>query len=396
MVEHHLSSVLPPEAPKPLPEASCPVRYPVAAEEYQISVCLRRLNHYYDAGEFRKQVLFDIGFDLWPGEISIMTGPSGSGKTTLLSLIGALRSVQEGSVQIQGHELRGLSNRERVDVRRNIGFIFQAHNLFESLTGLQNVRMALELRPYKRHEKQQLARDILVKLGLAHRLHAKPHAMSGGERQRVAIARALVNRPKLILADEPTAALDPATTRDVVTLLHHCAKAERVTVIMVTHDNRLLDVADRIMNLVDGRIVSNVVVEASVTICEFLVQCPVFSRLTPSVLSSMADKMTHERYPADTVILRQGEEGDKFYVVRQGTVAIRSGDGPLEHVLAVLGQGEVFGEAALLTGYPRNATGQAIEDVALYVLGQDDFRAALDASMTFKPKFPWQNRRRVQ
>jgi putative ABC transport system ATP-binding protein len=223
-------------------------------EDYAVQV--RSLNYFFGGGELRKQVLFDINLDLSGGHIVIMTGPSGSGKTTLLTLIGALRSAHAGSLKVMGQELVGLGNRRLVEIRRNIGFIFQAHNLFESLTAAQNVEMAVELTGNFRNKRQQ-AVAILEKVGLGDRVDYKPHALSGGQKQRVAIARALVNQPRLILADEPTAALDKKSGRDVVTLLQGLAREENCTILMVTHDNRILDVADRIINLVDGRLESD-------------------------------------------------------------------------------------------------------------------------------------------
>ncbi|MEL6400045.1 MAG: DevA family ABC transporter ATP-binding protein [Cyanobacteria bacterium J06626_4] len=220
------------------------------------AVQIRHLNYFFGTGELRKQVLFDINLDLPRGQIVIMTGPSGSGKTTLLTLIGALRTLHAGSLQVLGQELMGLSSRKLVGVRRNIGFIFQAHNLFESLTATQNVEMAVELQP-QFHAKRTQATEILGQLGLDNRVDYKPESLSGGQKQRVAIARALVNQPPLILADEPTAALDKKSGRDVVTLMQKLAKEDNRTILMVTHDNRILDVADRIINLVDGYLESD-------------------------------------------------------------------------------------------------------------------------------------------
>lgn len=220
------------------------------------AVQVKNLDFYFGRGDLSKQVLYDINLTLPPGQIVIMTGPSGSGKTTLLTLIGALRSLHVGSLKVLGQELVGLSNRSLVSVRRNIGFIFQAHNLFESLTAAQNVEMAVELTGKFRNKRAQ-AVDILSKVGLAERVDYKPQSLSGGQKQRVAVARALVNQPQLILADEPTAALDKKSGRDVVSLMQHLAKEEGRTILMVTHDNRILDMADRIINLVDGRLESD-------------------------------------------------------------------------------------------------------------------------------------------
>jgi len=227
-----------------------------AEKESPLAIKIEHLNFFFGASDLRKQVLFDISLDLPKGQIVILTGPSGSGKTTLLTLIGALRTLQEGSLNVLGHELVGLSNRELIGVRRNIGFIFQAHNLFESLTASQNVEMSVELTG-RLGDKREQAAAMLTTLGLAERVHYKPNALSGGQKQRVAIARALVNQPKIILADEPTAALDKASGRDVVNLMRQLCKEQGSTVLMVTHDNRILDVADRIINLVDGRLESD-------------------------------------------------------------------------------------------------------------------------------------------
>ena len=217
------------------------------------AVQIRQLNYFFGQGDLRKQVLYDINLELPKGQIVIMTGPSGSGKTTLLTLIGALRTVQEGSLQVLNQEIVGLSRSALVGVRRNIGFIFQAHNLFESLTAAQNVEMAVELLD-DWGDKRQKAIAMLTQLGLGERVDYKPSALSGGQKQRVAIARALVNQPQLVLADEPTAALDKQSGREVVTLMQDLAKNKGKTILMVTHDNRILDVADRIITLVDGRL----------------------------------------------------------------------------------------------------------------------------------------------
>ncbi|MEA5465341.1 ATP-binding cassette domain-containing protein [Leptothoe sp. PORK10 BA2] len=235
---------------KPQPQST------VAPPRDDLAVHIQNLNYFFGEGDLSKQVLFDISLELFKGQIVILTGPSGSGKTTLLTLAGALRRLQDGSLQVLGNELVGLGDRALVTVRRNIGFIFQSHNLFESLTASQNVEMAVELTGNFSSKRDQ-AVTMLSTLGLADRVDYKPKSLSGGQKQRVAIARALVNHPKLILADEPTAALDKKSGRDVVTYLHNLSREEGCTVLMVTHDNRILDVADRIINLVDGRLESD-------------------------------------------------------------------------------------------------------------------------------------------
>ncbi|MGB3419451.1 MAG: DevA family ABC transporter ATP-binding protein [Dolichospermum sp.] len=219
------------------------------------SIKIEDLNHFYGEKELTKQVLFDINLEIKPGEIVILTGPSGSGKTTLLSLIGALRSVQNGSLQELNQELYGASEEQLVQIRRHIGYIFQAHNLLPFLTARENVQMSIEL-----HEniskKQAIAKSeaILKEVGLGERINYYPDNLSGGQKQRVAIARALVGHPSIVLADEPTAALDKKTGRDVVNLMQILAKEQHCTILLVTHDDRILDIADRVIHMEDGRL----------------------------------------------------------------------------------------------------------------------------------------------
>ncbi|KST69357.1 DevA family ABC transporter ATP-binding protein [Mastigocoleus testarum] len=221
-------------------------------------ICARDLNHYFGEGELRKQVLFDINLDIYPGEIVIMTGPSGSGKTTLLTLIGGLRSAQEGILKILGKDVCGASKQNLTKIRRQIGYIFQAHNLMTFLTAQENVRMSLELHDNMlTADMDAIANDMLQSVGLGNRANYYPENMSGGQKQRVAIARALVSQPKIILADEPTAALDKKSGRDVVELMQKLAKEQGCTILLVTHDNRILDIADRIVYMEDGYLQNN-------------------------------------------------------------------------------------------------------------------------------------------
>lgn len=221
-------------------------------------VVIKKLNHYFGQGTLRKQVLFDINLELLSGEIVILTGPSGCGKTTLLTLISSLRSVQEGSLKVLNRELNGATKKQLVELRRNIGYIFQAHNLLKCLTATQNVQMSLELHNgLTKQEIKNRAVGMLQAVGLGERVNYYPDNLSGGQKQRVAIARALVSHPKLVLADEPTAALDSKSGRDVVELMQRLAKEQGCTILMVTHDNRILDVADRIVNMEDGRLVKD-------------------------------------------------------------------------------------------------------------------------------------------
>jgi putative ABC transport system ATP-binding protein len=213
------------------------------------------LNHSFGKGELKKQILFDVSTEIQAGEIVIVTGPSGSGKTTMLTLVGALRSAQEGSVQILGEELRDARPKTLEKVRKQIGFIFQQHNLLGALTAVQNVELGLRASgKYKRPEMRRRARDMLVSVGLEERIHHKPDQLSGGQRQRVAIARALVSEPAMLLADEPTASLDKKSGREVVDHMKRLARENETTILLVTHDNRILDIADRIVHLEDGRL----------------------------------------------------------------------------------------------------------------------------------------------
>lgn len=219
-------------------------------------ISVRHLNHFFGRGALQKQTLFDINLDIYPGEIVLMTGPSGSGKTTLLTLICGLRSAQEGSLRVLGQEICGAKQSQLTQLRRQVGYIFQAHNLHGSLTAQQNVEMALQLHGHSTKERQIKAAEMLEAVGLGERVRYFPDDLSGGQKQRVAIARALVSHPKIVLADEPTAALDSKSGREVVTLMQQLAREQRCTILMVTHDNRIFDIADRIVQMEDGCLLS--------------------------------------------------------------------------------------------------------------------------------------------
>jgi putative ABC transport system ATP-binding protein len=218
-------------------------------------VSLRGVSYLY-SGVRRRQVLDDISVDIWPGEIVIVVGPSGSGKTTLLTLIGALRTVQSGSLRVLGRELFGASVKGLVEVRRKIGFIFQTHHLLDSLTAVENVHAALGALSYPRDKGRQESIAMLSAVGLGNKLDRLPGELSTGQCQRVAIARALVKRPKLVLADEPTASLDRASGRAAVELLRQLARRQGSAIVLVTHDSRILDLADRNLTLEDGKLTS--------------------------------------------------------------------------------------------------------------------------------------------
>jgi putative ABC transport system ATP-binding protein len=218
-------------------------------------ISISHLDHYFGGGTLQKQVLFDINLEINAGEIIIMTGPSGSGKTTLLTLCGGLRSAQSGSLKVLGTEMCGASAQQLTIARRHHGYIFQAHNLHESLTALQNVKMGLELHAeYSLQEMTDRSIKMLELVGLGDRANYYPDNLSGGQKQRVAIARALVSQPKILLADEPTAALDKQSGRDVVDLMQKLAQERGCTILLVTHDNRILDIADSIVYMEDGKL----------------------------------------------------------------------------------------------------------------------------------------------
>ena len=218
-------------------------------------IVVEGLDHAYGTGALRKQILFGISAEIPAGQIVIVTGPSGSGKTTFLTLVGALRSAQSGSVRVLGEELCNAESRTLERVRRQIGFIFQQHNLLEALTALENVelgvRVARRMNGAARHKR---AAEMLEAVGLVEHLHKRPEQLSGGQRQRVAIARALAAEPAMLLADEPTASLDKQSGREVVDRMQTLARQNGTTILLVTHDNRILDVADRIMHLEDGKV----------------------------------------------------------------------------------------------------------------------------------------------
>ncbi|MEH2063998.1 MAG: DevA family ABC transporter ATP-binding protein [Nostoc sp.] len=226
-------------------------------------ISIQNLDHHFGHGSLRKQVLCKINLEINAGEIILMTGPSGSGKTTLLTLVGGLRSTQSGSLRVLGRELCGASAEQLVQARRRNGYIFQAHNLHGSLTALQNVKMALELHKHLGLKKMQAkSAQMLEQVGLGNHLHYYVDKLSGGQKQRVAIARALVSHPRIILADEPTAALDSQSGRDIVNLMQKLAKEQGCTILMVTHDNRILDIADRLVDMEDGKLKSKVILPA--------------------------------------------------------------------------------------------------------------------------------------
>ncbi len=207
----------------------------------------------FGAGEGQVQVLKGVDLALRPGELTLLMGPSGSGKTTLLSILGCIMTPTNGHLRIAGNSTEGLTREQFAGLRRrHVGLVFQSYNLFPTLTALENVLLALDVRDAWFNPEAE-AKAALEAVGLSHRIHTYPAKLSGGEKQRVAIARALAGSPSVILADEPTAALDSENGQSVMALLSEVAKDPTRAVLAVTHDHRILSYADRIMKIEDGR-----------------------------------------------------------------------------------------------------------------------------------------------
>ncbi|MEM1146077.1 MAG: ATP-binding cassette domain-containing protein [Pseudomonadota bacterium] len=214
------------------------------------------LSFAHEKGDQAQQILQDVSLHISAGEVTVLTGPSGSGKSTLLTIVGGLRSAFEGSVSVLGTELIGASSATLVETRRRIGFVFQQHNLSDALTVAQNIQMGLQHSGGHRHsDAKERITEIATHLGIGEHLKKYPEQLSGGQQQRAGIARALVARPRLVLADEPTASLDKRTGESVMALFDELASAGGA-VVLVTHDKRILDQADRVLSLEDGKVVS--------------------------------------------------------------------------------------------------------------------------------------------
>ncbi|HEV8573377.1 MAG TPA: ABC transporter ATP-binding protein [Dehalococcoidia bacterium] len=222
--------------------------------EPEVILAVRGLTRTFGSGRAIVHAVDGIDLSVSRGELVLIMGPSGSGKTTLLTLIGGLLRPSSGTVIVNGLEITRLNERRLTKFRRHyLGFVFQSFNLLESLNARENVEVTLNFAGVGGRKAQKRATALLTDLGMADRLRAKPHTLSGGERQRVSIARALANDPQLILADEPTANLDSRHGHEVVELLHDIAKAQQRTIVIVSHDHRIRDVADRVLWLQDGR-----------------------------------------------------------------------------------------------------------------------------------------------
>jgi putative ABC transport system ATP-binding protein len=376
-----------------MPIAEIPFALATAPPGAEVAVRIRRLNHFFfkDRGQAKDHVLKDLDLEFARGEVVILTGPSGCGKTTLLTLIGGLRSLQgDSKVNVFGRELSNLNSRQLQEVRYGIGFIFQRHNLLTSLTAYQNVKMAMDLRGIPAADADARIRELmellLLKDAEKDRTHFLPKKLSGGQCQRVAIARALANRPNLVLADEPTAALDERSSQIVFDELKRLAHEHGATIVIVTHDDRILAGADRIVSLRRGKIASNLPVAEAKGILKFLNESGFFGPQTLMTLADVIGRMSRADYADGEVIIRQGKMGDRMFLIRSGTVDVQrdTHDGSGPQFVTALTAGTVFGEQALLTAQPRNATVIARGTVETYVLQKDEFEQAKAENATFR------------
>jgi putative ABC transport system ATP-binding protein len=349
----------------------------------EIAICAEGVSYWYGERDTRTQVLFDNSLEIGRGEVVIMTGPSGSGKTTLLTLVGTLRRMQQGRLQVLGRDIAALDERRAVQLRKNVGFIFQSHNLFSSLTAMENVRMATSLKGGSAREMDARSARLLEELGLGERLDHLPSQLSGGQRQRVAIARALVNDPALVLADEPTAALDAESGQIVLGLLRKLADGmERTTVLIVTHDQRVIDHADRIVSMMGGRVINNSLTRMAVRITRALAQAEVLKGLSEATLTKIASVMTVETRGKGETIVREGEHGDHYYVIGSGVAEVYKGGADQEELYF----GEGFGTISSFFGRPEPNTVRAKTDLELYVISQPDFEHVLAADKSFESR----------
>jgi putative ABC transport system ATP-binding protein len=224
--------------------------------EYAISAhALRKI---YGSGPTAYEALRGVDFQVRPGEFVMLSGPSGSGKTTLLSILGCVLTPSSGQLSLMGHDLSSARESELPRYRLSfIGFVFQAHNLIASLSARDNIALPLSLRGFDKRAARAEAERLLGEVRLSDKAHSLPRDLSGGQRQRVAIARALAGSPPLLLADEPTAALDAQNGLAITELLRLLAREHGHTVVVVTHDNRIFHLADRIVRIEDGLITDN-------------------------------------------------------------------------------------------------------------------------------------------
>lgn len=337
------------------------------------------LKHTYQDASNTKQVLHGINLKIHAGANVFLTGFSGSGKTTLISLIGCLRSVQEGSIKLLGQELNGASEDKLRQMRLKIGYVFQHFNLLDFMTIRQNVQQSLELQPdYDPKDAIRRADEMLDQVGLGDRVNDYPRALSGGQKQRVAIARALVHKPKLVLADEPTAALDSATGREVVEIFQRITKQQGCAVLVVTHNMRVLDTADEILHMVDGHLGTAVGEQLSL----------VFPTLSDVELIEISKEVEIRAFNPGQMIIEEGDVASEFFLLMKGQVDILrdDGQGSLEPIISLSRRGEYFGEMGLLkedtrrTASVRASSGGTVE---LLVISRETFvRMTSDSRQT--------------
>ncbi len=342
----------------------------------QVLVETSKLKHTYHVGKVSMEVLHGIDLKIHGGSNVFLTGYSGSGKTTLISLIGCLRSVQDGSLKLLNQELKGASEKQLMQMRRNIGYVFQHFNLLDFLTIRQNVQQTLKLQ--KNYSKKQaifLAEEMLDKVGLSEKINVYPNELSGGQKQRVAIARALVHKPQLVLADEPTAALDSVTGREVIELFQKLVKEQNSAALIVTHNVRVLDSADEILHMEDGYL--GVAAREQLSLA--------LPTLKDEEIEHLSEVSTFKIYSVGENIIEEGDVGNEFYILLKGKVEIllKDAQGQDEHLDYIEKRGEYFGEMALIEeNAPRNATVRAIgdENVEVLVISRDAFTEMVEHS----------------
>ncbi len=216
----------------------------------------------YTQGEYKINAVNDVSFEIEKGEFTVICGPSGSGKTTLLNIMGGLDSPTSGKVIINDNEITGLSENKLIDFRlKNIGFVFQAYNLIPVLTAKENVGFVMLMQGKSTNERNKRTEELLKSVGLEKEMNKKPGQMSGGQQQRVAVARALASRPQFILADEPTANLDSASTKNLLDIMAKMNEEEGITFIFSTHDQRVIDRAKRVVTFEDGKLISDEIIK---------------------------------------------------------------------------------------------------------------------------------------
>jgi len=342
----------------------------------EIPVEIRGLCHNYQTGRLITEALCGIDLVIRSRTSVFLTGCSGSGKTTLISLIGCLRSVQHGSLKLFGQEMNGAGQAQLYRMRRLIGFVFQHFNLLDFMTISQNVQQSLRFQPGCSGRKARLmSEEILERVGLGDRIDSYPFEISGGQKQRVAIARALVHGPKLVLADEPTAALDSVTGREIIEMFQKLAKEQNSAVLVVTHNTRILDNADEIFELDDGRLGTAAREHLSLAL----------PPLTDCELDEIVKYTFLRIYRPGQTIICQGGPAEFFYILLKGEVEIMcSRQGSNEKITANLNRrGDFFGETGLMHKdnlYPESVRAAGTQDVEVLVINQDSFQKMIHTS----------------